>query len=177
MSNELSPRRLAQVFPTDTAETAIYTVPGGEIKTIIKQVIIANVTVNQARANLSVVPSGAVADNSNRLIKDVDIAANAVMIFDLSQVMHPGDFLSIKASTGSALVFTISGVEYVAVAGGVGGGGGPHLHPLTDLPDELATEDEVASIAAAIVAGYSPLSHTHPVTGGETDPLVFMGGL
>lgn len=106
-----TPTRLAQSNPADLLETTIYTVAAG-VSTIVKQIILANVTASAATISLSLVPSGSAAGDANRLYKDLSVPANSISTIDLSQVMGAGDFLSIKQGTASAVTTTISGVEF-----------------------------------------------------------------
>lgn len=109
------PKRLAQSAPANTNETTVYTVPGG-LKTIVKNIIVANVTAVAANGSLSFVPNGGAVGDGNRLFKDMSIPANTAVTFDLSQVLNTGDFISIKVGTASALTVTVSGVEFGATA-------------------------------------------------------------
>jgi hypothetical protein len=105
-----APARLAQSFPTNTTEATVYTAPGGT-RTIIKQIVVANVTAVAAEAHLSLVPSGGTVGDSNRFFKDLSVPGTGVLLFDLSQVMEAGDFISLKVDTASSIAFTISGVQ------------------------------------------------------------------
>lgn len=104
------PRRLAQVQPPGTGVVTAYTVPGGQL-CILKQIVIANVIAGSVDATVSVVPAGGVAGVGNRIVPTVTIPAKSVLLFDLSQVMNPGDFVAVQTSAGNAATFTVSGVE------------------------------------------------------------------
>lgn len=170
------PKRLAQSSPTTTAETTVYTTAGGA-KAIIKQVLVANVLASPTSVSLSLVPSGGTAGDSNRVGKDVPIAANALMVFDLSQVLHAGDFISVKAGAANALTITISGVEFLSTALPTNGleiakvntiiGTRPRLNlieganvTLTVVDDPGNNKVDVTIQSATATAG----PHTHPLT-------------
>jgi hypothetical protein len=105
-----TPKRLAQAAPTGTSDSTIYTVPGGELA-IIKQIMISNVVAGSITVAVSVVPLGGTAGISNRVVPDTTLSGKSVLVFDLSQVMDTGDFISVKTSSANAATFTISGVE------------------------------------------------------------------
>jgi hypothetical protein len=108
------PKRLAQSLPAVTTDATIYSTPGGDL-TIVKQIIVANVGTVSALASISFVPNGVAVADGNRVCKDINIDPKRVVIFDLAQVMASGDFISVKTSVASTLVFTASGVETTAL--------------------------------------------------------------
>jgi|SRR5882724_3312689 len=110
-----APKKLGQAFPTSTAEVTVYTVPGATV-TLVKQIILANVTTGPVTASISFVPAAGSAADSNRITKDIPLVGNQVVVYDLSQVLNTGDFITVKASAGSSVTFTISGVEGLASA-------------------------------------------------------------
>lgn len=105
-------KRLAQ-FVASTAETTRYTVVGAGIKAIVKNIVIANTSAAAVTLGLSIVPVGGTAGNANRIIPTISIPPNAVVPFDMTQVMNEGDFISATASANTALTITISGLEGV----------------------------------------------------------------
>src|SRR5882724_8236023 len=84
-----APKKLGQAFPTSTAEVTVYTVPGATV-TLVKQIILANVTTGPVTASISFVPAAGSAADS--------------------------DLITVKASAGSSVTFTMSGVEGLASA-------------------------------------------------------------
>lgn len=110
MTLTYTPKRLAQYSPIGTSDTTIYTVPGGEL-TIIKQIMISNTTAATVTVAVSVVPLGGTAGAANRVVPDTNLPGKSVLVFDLSQVMNTGDFISVKTSSANAAAFTVSGVE------------------------------------------------------------------
>lgn len=105
-------KKLAQNAENSTSETTIYTVPASTT-TVVKQIIVANTTGSAANYSLSLVPSGGAAGAANRILAVVSHAANSTTIYNLSQVMATGDFISILQGTAAAITVTISGVEKV----------------------------------------------------------------
>jgi hypothetical protein len=110
-----APKKIGQAYPVDTNELTVYTVPGAVV-TLVKQIIVANVTTAPVTASISFVPAAGSAGDSNRISKDISLVGNQVVVYDLSQVLNTGDFITVKASAGNSVVFTISGVEGLASA-------------------------------------------------------------
>jgi hypothetical protein len=102
-----TPIRLYQGQP-GTTEATLYTAGGAGV--IIKELLIANTSSSAANISLSLVPSGGSAGSSNRLLSNIAVPGSGVAVFDLSQVMAAGDFLSGLQATSGALALTISGV-------------------------------------------------------------------
>ena len=104
-----TPKQLAQSAPSASFSTA-YTVPGATT-TIVKQIMVTNVTAAVANANVNFIASGGSNTVANRVINNYPVAAGDVAFFDLTQVLAAGGFIQVQASVASALVYTISGVE------------------------------------------------------------------
>jgi len=102
-----SPLRLAQFVPTATV-ASYYT---ADAVTIIKNIVVANTAGFVVPFTLSLVPSGLTAGNSNRIVPGSGIPALGTVAFDLTQVMHPGDFIAAFAGTAGVLAVTVSGME------------------------------------------------------------------
>jgi hypothetical protein len=103
-----TPKRLYQGSPT-TETTPWYTCPAAT-KTIVKQLVAANITGATLTFSVSVVPSGQTAGATNRIAGTVPVGANNTVVLDLFQVLGVGDFLSGLVSA-AGLVLTISGIE------------------------------------------------------------------
>lgn len=101
-----------RVIATPNTETTIYTCPTNQTTTtLVKQIIVCNTSSASACTfDLSLVPSGGSASTSNRVFAGVTIPTNETVIFDLSQVMASGDFLSARLSTAVTTI-TVSGIE------------------------------------------------------------------
>ena len=92
--------------------TAAGTLATATTTTVVKQVVIANVTAVTATLTLSLVPSGGTAGVTNRLCSATPFPGNSITTIDLAQVMTAGDFLSALQGTAAALTLTISGVTF-----------------------------------------------------------------
>ncbi len=95
--------------PADTG-TTLYTVPAAT-SAIIKNIVMTNTTGNEATLNLHVVPSGGLAQSSNRILSTYPVPANGVAVLDCSIVMPTASFLYGLNATPGAVVLTVSGVE------------------------------------------------------------------
>lgn len=105
-----TPKRLNQYTAT-TSYGTLYTVPAAT-STIVKELIVCNVTGSTVTLDVSFVASGGSAvAATNGVISAAPIGANQTVIYSLSSVMATGGFISAKASAGSSLVLTVSGVE------------------------------------------------------------------
>lgn len=104
-----TPKRLAQTQPGTSYATA-YTVPGST-SAIIKEAVICNTTATPVVIDVSFVASGGTAGVANNVIAQTMIQAYQTVMFTFAQVLATGGFISMKASTASALTVTISGVE------------------------------------------------------------------
>lgn len=79
-------------------------------KVIVKQIIMANTSTSAASVSVSFVRSGDAASNANRIVPNVTIDGNSMLVLDLHQVLEAGDFISAMQSTANAITLTISGV-------------------------------------------------------------------
>lgn len=93
-----------------TSGSLLYTVPNGK-STIVKNIVLANTTSNDATVHLSVVPSAGSASASNRILSNYAVPASGVSTLDCSIVMPAGTFLHGTNGTTGAVNITISGVE------------------------------------------------------------------
>ena len=98
-------------FPTNAGNT-IYTVPNGTTA-ILKNIVMTNTTANDATVHLSIVPSGGTPAASNRILSDLNVPSFGINTLDVSVVMPAGTSLFATNNTDSAVVMTISGVEFV----------------------------------------------------------------
>lgn len=106
-----TPTRLGQAQPSTTFGT-LYTVPVGR-SCIVKEIVVTNVTGGQVALDVSFVASGGTAGVANAVIYNHLIDAYSTVIYTFSQVLATGGFVSARASAGSALTVTVSGVEIV----------------------------------------------------------------
>lgn len=109
-----TPKRLGQAVLTNTA-AALYTAPAST-STIVKTIAVANTTTSSATATVYLIPTPGTAgsaSDSNTVIPGVSIPANTTKVFTINQVMNASDVLAAKASVGTTLTVTVSGVEIV----------------------------------------------------------------
>ena len=106
-----TPRRLSSAQLTTSAVT-YYTAPAST-RTIVKQIILTNVTATNATVSISMVNSGGSAGTTNRIVEQLTVPAYGVVTIDVSQVLETGDFISALASAATTVNIRISGVEVV----------------------------------------------------------------
>lgn len=99
-------KRLTNPTTLSTASATVYTVPTQKT-TIVKQIVVTNVTANSATFTLCVGSDS----SANAIFSNTTIAGNDSLIINLSQVLNQSEILTAKASANSALNFTASGVE------------------------------------------------------------------
>lgn len=105
-----TPKRLDQRQAAST-ETTHYTVPGAT-SCIVKEIVFCNTTNGAISVWVSLVASGGTAGDSNRVVSNETIQANSTTAFTFAQVLATGGFISCKASSGTSVTVTISGVEF-----------------------------------------------------------------
>lgn len=79
--------------------------------TIIKQLILSNITGTDTTVRLHLTTSTQQPSSSNALLQDVEIEANSTVIADMTQVMNVGDRLYGRTGISGAINITVSGVE------------------------------------------------------------------
>ena len=100
--------RLAQA-ETTTSYVTIYTTPS-LTRTYVKNIDICNTTGGSLTFFISLVPKGDTAGAANALFFGNTLAANATYQWRGTQILTPGDLISVKAS-GAGVTVTISGGE------------------------------------------------------------------
>lgn len=105
----LLPKKMAQ-FVATASEATYYTVPAGK-QGLVKNIVIANTSALAATVSISLVPSGGVAGNANRIAPGLTVPGNTAVQYALTQVMNAGDFLSAIASAAATFTVTVSGME------------------------------------------------------------------
>ena len=92
-------------------EGTIYTVPAST-NAKITEIVLTNTSSAPATVSLSAVPSAGTAGNTNRLLSNLSVDGNSVVIMDMSVFLDTGDFLSAIQATSGAITVTISGETY-----------------------------------------------------------------
>jgi hypothetical protein len=100
--------RLAQAALT-TAYATVYTTPL-LTRTYVKDIDVCNTTSGALTVYISLVPSGGTAGTANAILYNVSVPAYTVVQWTGSQILTPGDLISVKAS-GTGLTVTITGGE------------------------------------------------------------------
>lgn len=78
---------------------------------IVKQIVVCNTSTSTAvTLSLSIVPTGSIGGNANRIISNYPLAAGQTTTFDLSVVMTTGGFITAMSSSPNTVTVTISGV-------------------------------------------------------------------
>lgn len=101
--------RLSQSQP-GVAFATVYTAPAST-KTIVKEIVVCNVTAGPITLDVALVPNAGSAGVTNQIIAGHNIPANTTVTYTYSQVLATGAFISAKASVAASLTVTISGVE------------------------------------------------------------------
>lgn len=100
--------RLAQAEAT-TSYATVYTVPL-LTRTYVKTIDVVNTTASALSFYISLVPNGDAASSANALFYNAPINGRTTVQWTGSQILTPGDLISIKASAAGVTV-TITGGE------------------------------------------------------------------
>lgn len=106
----LTPKQLCAVTQLGTTISTVYTVPSATT-TIVKQILVANVTSTAATATIHFVPSAGSASASNKVFGEITISANSTQVIDLSTVLPTGATVQALAGSATSINIHISGVE------------------------------------------------------------------
>lgn len=106
----LTAKRLVEGTALTTANATLYTSDTGT-KTVIQAASVLNVSAGAVVMYLYLVPSGGVAAAANAVIA-ASIAAGATYPCTeiINEVLEPGGFISARASSGTSISITSSGV-------------------------------------------------------------------
>lgn len=103
----VTPKKMGLAQAT-TSDATVYTAAAPEVLTVI---YLTNTSASAVTVSVSVVPAAGSASDANRLVKNLDIAANSVVqLTDLGIVMALNDFISIIASAATSITFRGEGV-------------------------------------------------------------------
>ena len=102
---------LANIATMATAPGSASYAPGTGVTTIIKQVMLTNITSSTQQVSVWVFDgSGSIAE-SDMVFHSLDLAAYETMLINLSLVMVNGDGLYAGAGNASSVNMTVSGIE------------------------------------------------------------------
>ena len=105
------PAALATTANSTTAPgSASYTVPASTT-TIVKQIMLSNITASARTVTVWVLPASATIGNGHILFHALTQSANETTILNLSLVMITGDAIFARADAGSSVNMTVSGIE------------------------------------------------------------------
>jgi len=109
-------KQLGQVMPNSGAATLLYQCPNSTTRTIIKTIIVCNVTAASKTYSIWVNQSSNTTGDQFALVKSTGIAANAsdqrIYSNDSGIILQgSGASIIIQSSVGSSLTFTAYGVE------------------------------------------------------------------
>jgi hypothetical protein len=79
---------------------------------IIKVINVCNTSNANATANVHILVDGASAAANNKIISNANVIGDDVLFYNTSIVMPANSKIHVSASSNTALVFNISGVEY-----------------------------------------------------------------
>jgi hypothetical protein len=105
-----TPTQLCPTTELTTSAVILYTVPAAT-STIIKQVLISNVSGIDARATIHLVPSGGTPVPENKAFGEILVPANTTQLVDGSIVIPTGATVQGLANISDAINVHISGVE------------------------------------------------------------------
>jgi hypothetical protein len=107
-----TPVQLGQAQLTTSYSTVYGPVPGATT-VIVKEIIVCNTTGSAVVLDISYVPSGGTAGVANNILSQEQIGAYSTVAFSFSSVLPTGATIQARASAGSALTVTASGVTVV----------------------------------------------------------------
>lgn len=99
-----------------TASSAIYYTVPSAIKTIVKQIILANTTASAKTVTVRLYTSGT-ENNTFDILSAVSIAANETIAFNCSMVMESTETIKALCSSATSVNIAIFGLEEDVVGG------------------------------------------------------------
>jgi hypothetical protein len=103
---------LGQAAPADTANADLYTVPAST-ESIVSSLAVTNVTATDATYRIYVRAAGAVAADSNALVKDATAGPNTTTTIGIGITLSATDVITVQSGTGNAVTFQAFGTEAV----------------------------------------------------------------
>lgn len=104
---------LAQVHPSNSSETDLYTVPAAT-QAIVSTMTVTNVTASPVTCRVHARIAGAATGHVNAILYDVSVAGNSVAAFTLGLTLAATDVVTVKTSGGATLTFQLFGSEITA---------------------------------------------------------------
>jgi hypothetical protein len=103
---------LAQLAPSATTDTTLYTVPSAT-ETVISTLVIANRAASDATYDIAIRPDGATLANQHYIAKSVTVGASDSTTLTLGLTLDAADVITVRASTAD-LSFSVFGSEITA---------------------------------------------------------------
>lgn len=103
-------KRLGGPTQLTTSNVTIYEVPSATT-TIVKQIILTNVTASAKTATVRLAPLGVSPTNAMDILSGITLAANETLAFNCSLVMDATDELIAFANAATSVNITVSGIE------------------------------------------------------------------
>jgi hypothetical protein len=101
---------LGQVFPSNQSETVLYTVPA-TTQAISSSIVVCNITTGTAKFRIRVKKTAAGDNDKEWIYYDVSVGPNDSYIAVIGITLNVGGSIKVRSDTGSALAFTLFGVE------------------------------------------------------------------
>lgn len=105
-----TPTQFCDSRQLSTSASTYYTVPSSTTS-IVKQILLANITSSDATATIHFIPDGGSLSSTNKIFGEITISANTTQVVDLSSVISNGVRIQALSGTASAINIHISGVE------------------------------------------------------------------
>jgi hypothetical protein len=100
----------AVVINSGTYGGSQYAVPVST-STIVKQIVLTNITASAQTVTISVKPSGVALADTHQIFKDLSLTEKETTLLNMSLVLNASDELYMLCGTGSAVNATVSGIE------------------------------------------------------------------
>lgn len=102
-----TPTRIVGPYNLIDGYQAVYT---AQTPTIMKQVLLSNVTGTAATVRLAITDYFGTPSSINAIMQDVEIEANSTLVCDIVQVLDTLDKLHARCSISGAINLTVSGL-------------------------------------------------------------------
>lgn len=105
-----TPKKLFNPLTCTTSAVTAYTTPA-VTTTVLKELVLTNITTATATVTVHVVPQGSSAGVANMVMNALPIAPNSFEPVSLGMMLNVGDFIVVLASANSSIVVHGSGIE------------------------------------------------------------------
>jgi len=105
------PAFVASTATSTTAPASATYTPDTGVTTIVKQMMLSNITANAQVVTVWLKPNGITLASSHILFHSLTLAANETVLVNMSLVMNESDSIFARTGTSSAVTITLSGIE------------------------------------------------------------------